>query len=182
MEKPFHIRVHPASKTGFAQSGFLTGSFDMSLAMPDIKARAQRSMYHDQMQRAVMRFSWQVLMSLEQTAQKVSSQTSEYRQVYAVVSKMGVPWDVYYFMQAQARDDLLPFMLTQDGKALQPWLTEEEEASGVSAPLKVPGWEDGRYREFHNVPWEQLPLKFKLGESYELYANSVVPLIEEVPE
>lgn len=137
---------------------------------------------HDQMQRAIMRFSWQVLMSLEQTAEKVSSQTSEYRQVYVVVSKMGVPWDVYYFIQAQARDDLVPFMLTQDGKALQPWLTEEEEASGVSAPLKVPGWEDGRYLEFHNVQWEQLALKFKLGESYELYANSVVPLIEEVPE
>lgn len=130
MEKPFHIRVHPASKTGFAQSGFLTGSFNMSLAMTDIKARAHRSMYHDQMQRAVMRFSWQVLMSLEQTAEKVSSQTSEYRQVYVVVSTMGVPLDVYYFIQAQARDDLLPFMLTQDGKALQPWLTEKKRRAG----------------------------------------------------
>lgn len=74
-------------------------------------------------------------------------------------------------------------MLTQDGKALQPWLTEEEEASGVSAPLVVPGWEeDGRYLEFYNVQWEQLALKFKRGESYELHASSFVPLIEEVPE
>lgn len=125
----------------------------------------------------------QVYVSLEQRAGKVSSPTSEYRQVYVVLSEMGVPWDIYYFIQAQARDDLLPFMLTQDGKALQPVLTEEEEASGASAPLVVPGWEeDGRYLEFYNVQWEQLALKFKRGESYELHASSFVPLIEEVPD
>lgn len=138
---------------------------------------------HDKILRGFVHLPSQVYVSLEQRAGKVSSTTSEYRQVYVVLSEMGVPWDIYYFIQAQARDDLLPFMLTQDGKALQPWLTEEEEASGVSAPLVVLGWEeDGRYLEFYNVQWDQLALKFKRGESYELHASSFVPLIEEVPE
>lgn len=45
IKKPFHIRPPPASKTGFAQSGFLMEPLNMSLAMTDIKARGQKSTY-----------------------------------------------------------------------------------------------------------------------------------------
>ena len=125
----------------------------------------------------------EMALSLHQIAEKICSPNSKYRQVYVVLSKLGIPWDICYFIQAQARDDLLPFMITPDGKALQPWPTEEEEANKTLTSLVVPGWDQhGRHLEFYDVQWEQLALVFQTGENYELHVNAFVPLVQEVPE